>query len=531
LTETRKPLPVGTVPLYHKCLDFRGTEQEHRFLSFFHHHTAPIISGCFDSEFWNKLLPQVGNSEPTIRHAMIAVAVAYARLESIDELLPGVDNAKESRYFELQQYNKAIHHLRLHLSANGVTLEVTLMCCLLLICLEFLRGNIEQAILHLQGGINILHNYHVKTKYSSIESSSPYLPARSSLIAQQVEDMFNRLRNQWILCGRATSLDDAGFIPDSLTSKSTFSSLGEARSSLDQLSTLCLQVIHASADYVFTSLGDGTGSMDTTISARHGWISAQLGMWAHAFESFTAQNTCRTDTQFIYGSTLLRMSYITFKIWLAACISTEETIFDEKTQEFAAIIALASTLMKSSYSYISLPQRLSARDPVSFTFEMGVIAPLYFVALKCRDGQLRRKAISLLSICTPRREGFWDADILTYVARRAVELEETGLEEFVTYSSGKAAARTIYRPPEHDRFVAVLIRHEHDWQNQVQKPFSIICIRKPVQGSNDWIFHQEDIVLESGSAYKPVRESSITRKAQVSTWASAAFEIRLRHNV
>jgi hypothetical protein len=343
--------------------------------------------------------------------------------------------------------------------------------------------------------------------------------------------MFNRLRNQWILSGRATSLDDAGFIPDSLTSNSTFSSLGEARSSLDQLHTLCLQVIHASADYVFTSLGDGTGSMDTTISARHGWISAQLGMWAHAFESFMAQNTCRTDTQFIYGSTLLRMSYIICKVWLAACISTEETIFDEKTQEFAAIIALASTLMKGSYSYISLPQRLSARDPVSFTFEMGVIAPLYFVALKCRDGQLRRKAISLLSTCTPRREGFWDADILTYVARRAVELEETGLEEFVTYSSGKAAARTIYRPPEHDRFVNVLIRHEHDWQNQVPKPFSIICIRKPVQGSNDWIFHQEDTVLESGSAYKPVRESSITRKAQVSTWATAAFEIRPRHNV
>ncbi|KIM98245.1 hypothetical protein OIDMADRAFT_128522, partial [Oidiodendron maius Zn] len=53
------------------------TQPERRFLNFFYHHTAPILSGCFDSEFWVKLLPQVGHSEPTIQHAMIAVAAGH----------------------------------------------------------------------------------------------------------------------------------------------------------------------------------------------------------------------------------------------------------------------------------------------------------------------------------------------------------------------------------------------------------------------------------------------------------------------
>ncbi|RDL36941.1 uncharacterized protein BP5553_04374 [Venustampulla echinocandica] len=181
----QRPFPRGAaVCLLNPLQDFPGTELEHRFLTFFHRHTTPIISGSFDSDFWSVLLPCVGQTEPTIQHAMIAVGAVYARLESTDKLLHVFGSREESQRYELQQYNKAIRNLRRHLSANSVTLEVTLSVCVLLICLELLQGSIEHAILHLQGGMSILDGYQTAGSL------------RSESIAHKLENIFYRLGMQ-----------------------------------------------------------------------------------------------------------------------------------------------------------------------------------------------------------------------------------------------------------------------------------------------------------------------------------------------
>ena len=135
-------------------LDIPGTPQEYRSLEFFHHYVAPALSGDFDSEFWTRLIPCIGASEPPIKHAMMALASLY-KYQMNDEGYP----TQEEQNFTLLQYNRAIRSLGVRLNAGEEALEITLLTCVLFICLEFMRGNQDVALHHLQGGLHILSTF------------------------------------------------------------------------------------------------------------------------------------------------------------------------------------------------------------------------------------------------------------------------------------------------------------------------------------------------------------------------------------
>ena len=135
------------------------TKDELRFLEFFHLKTASILSGYFDAYFWRRLILQVGHAEPTVRYAMTAVSSVHEQFENLGPvaLYPDGDDppAVGSHAHALQQYNRAINSLKSHLSDEEPSLRVTLICCVLFICLEFLRGNQQDAMTHFFNGLNV----------------------------------------------------------------------------------------------------------------------------------------------------------------------------------------------------------------------------------------------------------------------------------------------------------------------------------------------------------------------------------------
>ncbi len=138
---------------HNPLLDFSGTILEHRSLDFFLHEAAPALSGYFDVDFWGILLPRVGYFEPPVQHAMIALRSLYEYSKCKD----GYPNLMQQRY-ALIQYNKAIRALKSYNMEDPKTLEITMLTCLLFVCLELLRGNPEQALNHLDNGLSILRN-------------------------------------------------------------------------------------------------------------------------------------------------------------------------------------------------------------------------------------------------------------------------------------------------------------------------------------------------------------------------------------
>src|ERR1700712_2934178 len=124
-----------------------------RGLDFFHHNLAAKLDGQFDSEFWSKLVLQLSHSEPSIRHAVSAISVIYRDVESSLRHPAGYVNANPEAQ---QEWYKAIKSLSARIQAHPNSNLVPLVCCLLFTCIEFLRGNVESSMLHVQSGFNIL---------------------------------------------------------------------------------------------------------------------------------------------------------------------------------------------------------------------------------------------------------------------------------------------------------------------------------------------------------------------------------------
>jgi hypothetical protein len=73
------PRQSNRVPFDHETIQtslaqFNGTKPEHRQLCFFYSQTAPSLGAQFDSEFWCVVVPQIARFEPSVQHAMIALA-------------------------------------------------------------------------------------------------------------------------------------------------------------------------------------------------------------------------------------------------------------------------------------------------------------------------------------------------------------------------------------------------------------------------------------------------------------------------
>ena len=95
------------------------------------------------------MIPRVADSEPAVQHAMLALASLHE--ESVKDQGPG----SRGHSFALTQYNKAIKHVQDRIG-NGQSERIILLTCVLFICVEFIRGNAESALDHLQSGMRIL---------------------------------------------------------------------------------------------------------------------------------------------------------------------------------------------------------------------------------------------------------------------------------------------------------------------------------------------------------------------------------------
>ena len=63
--------------------------------------------------------------------------------------------ASPDQSFALSQYNKAIKRVQDRIG-SGQSERIILLTCVLFICVEFIRGNPESALDHLQSGMRIL---------------------------------------------------------------------------------------------------------------------------------------------------------------------------------------------------------------------------------------------------------------------------------------------------------------------------------------------------------------------------------------
>lgn len=126
------------------------------------------------------------------------------------------------------------------------------------------------------------------------------------------------------------------------------------------------------------------------------------------------------------------------RVWLEASLSTDEMIWDKYNDKFEEMVQLAEPVI---YDSLRFPDESSK----AFSFELGIIPTLQFVAWKCRWPKIRRKALQLLRIA-PKRECVFDSSYVYALYEKVRELEESALN----LSPGEVPADDQL-PPEHAR--------------------------------------------------------------------------------
>ena len=420
------------IALHTAGITLPGTSLERRRFDYFRQRTASALAGHFDSEFWYQLVLQVSQAEPAVRHAVVALGSLHETLDKGAQEFGNRSQSLVGREFSLQQYDKSVTSLRSRLvSGDGNSvLEVALICCVLFNSFETLHGNHDQALLHLQNGLKIMQEWTAQRRRTS------FLPEPTST-QYELSQVFSRLNVQ------ARSLLDPELPPFHnlseiicFTVPETFKDLTQARDFLYALYNDGFAFYQKMTEQIRSgastpSMASGPEPFNPLVE--FGRLDSYLIQWLRAFDKFLEQNTASMGSKELRGATLLRIHYLCAFIVLHKSIRPEQCAFDTYNSHFDQMVSLSSAFVHSTEG----PDPTSATP--AFSIDLGIIAPLYYTAVSCRDPTIRRRAVSALS--SPRHEGAWSAVDAARVGFLAIQIEEDGLGEVRSSSDVPESSR------------------------------------------------------------------------------------------
>jgi len=300
-------------------------------------------------------------------------------------------------------YTKAIKLLSASLANNSASCELACVASVLFMSFEVFRGNDFGAVIHIEAGSRILKSV----------SSSP--TKKSSVDLKYILRAFSRIDIQ--ASTFSTDYITQALIPPLVPAN--FSNLPEALEVLDAITALMFSFISPSSDLIecpHRTLPDIPLPKYLADHILH--ITNLLESWYFKFEPFAAINSIRFKPQDHTGATTLRISHLTAWIFIQTYYNKFQTSYDQYTPQFLHILELASAVM--DFSALK-----NNHGGMRVAFDMGIIQPLHFLALRCRDRCIRRRAIALLE--KSGREGVWDGRSMAAIARFIMEKEEEDL--------------------------------------------------------------------------------------------------------
>ncbi|MCJ1249485.1 hypothetical protein MMC30_006709 [Trapelia coarctata] len=415
-----------------------GTVRERCNFDFFRFRTGHHLAQAMGLLSWHRLILQVSHSDPIVRHAAIALGSIGERLRIHNVLTLENQDANSCHLYARQQYQKAIELLRQRLSSHKEqSVLVALLSCFLFMCFEFLQGNDAGANLHLGSGLKIVRGiYDGTTPLEPHDASSTLGSLKDDIL--QVFAIMDTHATIWL--GRkeyylpeipiVPLLDQRYLCP---TSPKDFSSLEEAAISIiSQIN----QIFYLQRSF---PPAEKWGIADKAVLdafTERERLRMQLEQWPDAVELLLVRLRESLSPKDLHLIGVMSMNCKLASIMLRTILETdEEALYTELEPEFVQIVALATSLLRSNSDLDkserwSLPHDFPQYEPDGsacvFSFVVGLIAPLYYTAIKCRNRAIVQSAMCLLS-SKPWREGAWDSAAMARIAQRKThDLEAQG---------------------------------------------------------------------------------------------------------
>lgn len=380
-------------------------------LQFFVRHSAPQLSGYFDSPFWQQMLLQSGFQSPAVTHAIAAIGALH------EKLLAGADKKELSNprkcSFALEQCNQSIQHLTSPIDGGNPDLKLLLTTCILFTCFEAMQGHYEQAISHAKQGYVLLE------QYANDPQSKPCEMGAFAAELSQVCLMMKRLQTQkkGLLAKQYHTVGEDLGVGD-VPQPAYFETLQEARIALagmiNQLSIFFLD-LDLNDDF-YEMIHDSA----TRCSSQTAWLEA----WERAFSQLLARKQTELTPSERRGAMVLKAHHLVCEILSNVDFSKGALGWDRFQSSFTAIVDLAEAVLEASpESATSRSEDHPSNAGTKLCFSLGILDPLYEVCARCRNPLLRRRALDLLT-CHPRQKCFWGSWSAWKVGKYLLHLEE-----------------------------------------------------------------------------------------------------------
>ncbi|KAL4734211.1 hypothetical protein BDV11DRAFT_64434 [Aspergillus similis] len=392
--------------------------EERRFFNYFYSFTIPMMSGWLDHRMWNCLALQMCQSEPAICHAVIALGALQEVSETAAVPVIAEDMSNRTQRFALAQYTQSIGYLvsRMRSGSNDPHVKSTvLLCCLLFIAFELIRGNFDRAVTHLRNGLRVLGAQ--KLDYHALCQTHPAFEQDidRSLAAAMVH--LDLQSAHFGLSETHTPLDLAILAEDQLTSPGP-----------DNLEFSCIQdacfvrdrTLHQIVTFVnfceTLSAADLAANYPVLLKEQQKQ-QVQLASFAQGLRHLEQKmlDLAVLPSRDLRSLDLLRMHHKGVSLIIDVClIKDPDIIRDMYSDRFSEVVGLAEQITAG----VQDKAREAGPRP-TLMMETAVIGPLYYIIQKCRNKEIATRALKAMEEW-PHREGMWDSVQAAEMAREAM---------------------------------------------------------------------------------------------------------------
>jgi hypothetical protein len=377
---------------------------------------------------------QRGTQERCVRLAMVALGASHQAFEEERRSSQSSESKQERvaklQNFSIEYYTKAIGVLNSHIYKNRwKELDVSLLCCIMCVAFEWLRGNYTAAGMHLSNGLLILREWsEVRGTTGPIVSFSS--PA-GHFIRAKLAPLFTRLTIQarTLDTNRPPPIPWSSAITAARIKRSEERSVVAARADLD----VVLSEIYLRAEnfvYSFPDIFMKEGVREYSVS--------RLSEWQQKYHKHIFLLDADRSAMLAASTEQLSLSiwHTLATVMLRAGYTADQGVYDAFLPWFQHMVTLSELLIESLSKSIAT----SSYSLSKFQVDIEQIPMLYFVGSRCRNPVVRRRALALLRI-DGGREGLWDGSAQVRLLEEVIAIEEEGIEDVVDERSIPAAAR------------------------------------------------------------------------------------------
>ncbi|KAI5206488.1 hypothetical protein E4T39_02414 [Aureobasidium subglaciale] len=364
-------------------------------IDFFLQVSIDQLSGNSQSEFWHRHILQLAHQDSGTRHGLLALA--HLHRDFINHETRSTRNVSA-----LKHYNIAIQH---HVTSmtegvqDAMQLGSFISTAIIFICVELMQGHIASAVSLLQRAVAMI-------------------PATPTRLISLHEDLIGRLQIQ---AKRLISKDLWG--PHDSQHKKICHNPGSKRKP------------DWKNPYQSPLKGGAALCEGSSLQERIQW-ACSLTEVADDVEHAPRCSRERAAADVVRIRKLLVTAFILADEVQSVQEDERAVLSDFLLPIYRAIITLAERNLGLS----PLEQSTTLPRAPCFTLDMGIIGPLYEIAWRCRDPEIRRRIIDLLRRSN-RQEGLLRSSIYARIVETIVDIEEGGLSPVLKSSDIPLYAR------------------------------------------------------------------------------------------